>query len=459
MVERIDWPQRELDVALGIDMVQHFQADVGNILHVHVFVYYDDAFSKHRLPQRPDGVHHLARLSGIGLANGNDHQVMEHAFDGQVDVHQFRNGQLHQRQENALDRLAHPSVFLRRLADDGRRIDRIFSVGHAGDVKHRILVFKRVEAGVVAEGPFGAEFVEIDVAFEDDLGSGRNFEVNRLAFHQLDRLLPQESGDDVLLNVGRRGDDGGKRERRFGADGYGHVHPAGRAIAGGEHRTARRASHDVDRRRLKVVWQVVWQRVSDPLLSRIRSSYTRVPHPVAVMFRRNFLPLPVHAGGALVIDLHPVHADVALPGRRIARDHAGQRDEASAILWPAFEDGEIEQREIVALDNFFTWAGGNGLGKKLAHLGKHRQHLHFVEEALRRLHIHEAADALGDFVKRIDFERKPHTASGAKLVDEKVRAGVALKVLEQKSFAADSSPPVFFFVPAFRNPIGNLRNL
>ena len=153
------------------------------------------------------------------------------------------------------------------------------------------------------------------------------------------------------------------------------------------------------------------------------------------MFRRNFLPLPVHSGSALVIDLHAVHADVALPGLRIARDHAGQRDEASAIFWPALQDGEIEQRKIVALDHFFTWAGGDGLGEKLAHLGQHRQHLHFVEEALRRLHIHEAADALGDFVERIDFEREPHTAGGAELVDEKLRTGVALKVLEEQSFA------------------------
>ena len=40
----------------------------------------------------------------------------------------------------------------------------------AGDVEDRILVFERVEAGVIAEGALGAEFVQIDVAFEDDLG-------------------------------------------------------------------------------------------------------------------------------------------------------------------------------------------------------------------------------------------------------------------------------------------------
>src|SRR6266852_1426624 len=128
------------------------------------------------------------------------------------------------------------------------------------------------------------------------------------------------------------------------------------------------------------------------------------------MFRSYFLPLPMHAGAALVVDLHAVHADVALAGSRIARDHARQCDEPSAIFWPALQDGKIEHREIIALDHFFAWARCDGLGKELAHLGEHGQHLHFVEEALWRLHVHEAADAFGDFIERIDFERESHTA-------------------------------------------------
>ena len=39
----------------------------------------------------------------------------------------------------------------------------------AGDVEDGIEIFERVEAGVIAERTFGAQFVEIDVAFEDDL--------------------------------------------------------------------------------------------------------------------------------------------------------------------------------------------------------------------------------------------------------------------------------------------------
>ncbi len=36
-------------------------------------------------------------------------------------------------------------------------------------MKHRIEIFERIETGVVAEGTFAAEFVEMDMAFEDDL--------------------------------------------------------------------------------------------------------------------------------------------------------------------------------------------------------------------------------------------------------------------------------------------------
>ncbi len=75
-------------------------------------------------------------------------------------------------------------------------------------------------------------------------------------------------------------------------------------------------------------------------------------------------------------------------------------------------------------------------GKELAHLGEHGQHLDFVEEALRRLHVHELADAVGDFVECVDFESEIHAAGGAELVDQNLRAGMALDVLEEQRRAA-----------------------
>ena len=54
---------------------------------------------------------------------------------------------------------------------------------HAGDMKNRIFVFEGIKACVVAERAFGAQFVEVDVAFEHDFGIRRNLEIDRLAFH------------------------------------------------------------------------------------------------------------------------------------------------------------------------------------------------------------------------------------------------------------------------------------
>ena len=78
---------------------------------------------------------------------------------------------------------------MRRLAHDGGGVNRILAVRDAGDVKHRILIFQRIEAGVVAEWPFGAQLVEIHVTFKHDLRRGGNFQVDGLALHQFDRLL------------------------------------------------------------------------------------------------------------------------------------------------------------------------------------------------------------------------------------------------------------------------------
>ena len=65
----------------------------------------------------------------------------------------------------------------------------------------------------------------------------------------------------------------------------------------------------------------------------------------AEMFGAVLLRLPVHARGALVIYLHAIHAHVALPRFRIARDHQRPGDESPGILRPALQDGKFEKRE------------------------------------------------------------------------------------------------------------------
>ena len=79
----------------------------------------------------------------------------------------------------------------------------------------------------------------------------------------------------------------------------------------------------------------------------IRRGCRRIAQCFAIMLRGNFLALPVHAGSLAVVDLHAVHADIALARSRVAGMHAGQRDEAASIVRPALEDRKLVQIEVV----------------------------------------------------------------------------------------------------------------
>ena len=88
------------------------------------------------------------------------------------------------------------------------------------------------------------------------------------------------------------------------------------------------------------------------------------------------LALPVHAGGLAVVDLHAIHAHVALAGARIAGDDAGQGDEAAAVEGPALQNREVEDGEVVAEDHFLAGRvfGGDGFWEDIAdgrELGQH----------------------------------------------------------------------------------------
>ena len=195
MVERVDRAERELDVALGVDVVGGAEGDFGEVVHVAVFVDDDDALGEHGLAHGPDAVHDFAGVAGVGLFDRDDHEVVEDALGREVDVDDLGEGELHEREEDALDGFAHPGVFHGGLAYDGGGVDGIFAVGDAGDVEDGVVVLHGVEAGVVAEGAFGAEFAELDVAFEDVLGVGGDFEIDGFGFDQFDEASAEEAGD------------------------------------------------------------------------------------------------------------------------------------------------------------------------------------------------------------------------------------------------------------------------
>ena len=153
------------------------------------------------------------------------------------------------------------------------------------------------------------------------------------------------------------------------------------------------------------------------------------------MLRALLVRLPVHAGGALVEDLHAVHAAVALAGIGIAREHHRQRDEAAAILRPALQHRIIEQRKSVAPDHFLARALRNDLRKERAHLGQLRQHLQLADQPFRHAHFEILGDAARDLVHRIHFERDLHPAHAGEAVDQH-RNVVALRLFEQQRRSA-----------------------
>ena len=87
-------------------------------------------------------------------------------------------------------------------------------------------------------------------------------------------------------------------------------------------------------------------------VGRIAAERDRHRHPLAAFVvtfavaRADLVHLPVHPGRAIVVNLHPIHAEIARAGFGIAGVHVRQGDETPAILRPAFQDRQIAQREV-----------------------------------------------------------------------------------------------------------------
>ena len=100
--------------------------------------------------------------------------------------------------------------------------------------------------------------------------------------------------------------------------------------------------------------------------------------------------------------------------------------------------GKFIQTEVAFANHFFAAAGRNCFRKKIAHLGEHGQHFDFVEKSLRRFHVHELADAVGNIVERVDFERHAHAPLGTELIDEHGNL-MAFGIFKQQRGAAGMS--------------------
>ena len=164
------------------------------------------------------------------------------------------------------------------------------------DVKHRIRLGQRVIASVIAERPFVAQrFGRVNVTFDDEIGVGGDFEVIGLALHEFDGFFAEITGEEEFIQSVRHRRGGGEGKHRVAADENGDGH----ALA------------------LLII--------------------------TTAMACGDFLELPVHAGGFVVVNLDAIHAEIALARVRVARDDARQRDETSAVQRPAAQNWQVGQ--------------------------------------------------------------------------------------------------------------------
>ena len=171
-----------LRIGIGAEAEEHF----AGVVHVAIFVHHDDVFAEHHLPHAPEAVHHLEGLIGILLPDADEDQIVENTLRRKRHVHHFRKIHFEDGQENPHARVAHVKIFHRRDADDGGRINGVAAMRDRGQMKDRIILDRGVITGVIAERSFRPHLARLDIAFEDEIGIGRNFEVDRFAFHQLD---------------------------------------------------------------------------------------------------------------------------------------------------------------------------------------------------------------------------------------------------------------------------------
>ena len=274
-----------------------------------------------------------------------------------------------------------------------------------------------------------------------------DFKIDGLAFYDLHRLAAQETGDQEFLHLRWGGDDGGKGCGRIGADGYGNFKPRSLQIA---HRYLR---HSADRtvgngdRAAGGLSHCRYPRRSGIGIGSRRCCRAQ---GFTIVLGGYLLPLPVHAGGLAVVDLHAVHSDVALAGAWVAGDDAGQGDEAASVVRPALEDRKGIEVDVLFDDDLFAAGlfGADGLGECAGERAQLRQHLELVEQAFGSLDVPQAFDALGNFIEPLDAERQRHPSLAAELVDEDLVAGVTFYVFKEQRRTA-----------AFGDAIGDLGDL
>ena len=139
----------------------------------------------------------------------------------------------------------------------------------------------------------------------------------------------------------------------------------------------------------------------------------------------------MHAERLVVEHLKPVHPDVALTTDRIAREHAGEGDEAPGVARPATEDREAGQRRMLCLDDLLARRRCDVTRRRLDDVEQRAELSPALGERAGQREVEQLGDALAQIVEPVHAERPRHPLGRAEGVDDHRHLG-AVDALEEE---------------------------
>ena len=249
---------------------------------------------------------------------------------------------------------------------------------------------------MVAERSFHAPLGRIHVALQHDLGVRRHAMIHRLAPHHVNGLAAQKAREHHLVYAGWQ-----RRGRRID-------------------RRRRRAEH---------------HRHLQPLLLALG---------VPVVLGAALVQVPVHTERLIVEDLEPIHADVALAGVRIVREHQRQGDVAAAIVGPALQDRQLRELEVLTTVHLLARRGGDQPRSGRGNAAELVQRLELAAEALGwpgERQGQQVLDLRAQVFPAVNAQGPRRPPIGAEGIHHD-RHGATLHVAEQQGRAVQLAHPV-----------------
>ena len=170
MVERVERPLRKDEVPSRIDIVENFPRYEGKILEAYIVIENNNELCIHHLSHSPKEIHHLARVAGKALFNGDDDAVVKYAFKRHAEVGYFRAKLPQEGKKKPFRRFRHITVFFGGNPDNGCRKDRIFTPRDPFQMEYGVQVGEGIKTCVVSKRAFEAGFLGIDITFENEFG-------------------------------------------------------------------------------------------------------------------------------------------------------------------------------------------------------------------------------------------------------------------------------------------------